>query len=465
MGDYIYRPMDSALTLLVDGQGSRRLDTELSDLSGNGNHGTIHGAVYKTAPSGKSVLSFDGIDDYIRTPNVITDPIGIEIDNSTMSASLRWIDKDCNYITPNEAYFNNHEIFREIWKCTLTANGVPTYGSTPAGAGLDLTGASGDVMSRYPNVQCKYELDGDFQRYWIAPFYSNHVGFSYHPNCYAGGGTLHGHWFGAVYEAHGYLDGLDSKFKLGSATGKVPITGGVAYPNCPESGRFTIDDALQFAANKGTGWTISGVYSDALWQLLYYIRYGTRDSQTKSGLGIVNKPSGSNFAGENTGSNSINSNLNYWGTGKGTGTDGLVAISVLNRQNPWGNVWKFVPGINVMADGSCRLTKQDGTGTIAGTLPEGSYETLPGTLPLTDNYISKFQTAQLGALTFMPLALAGTSSTSACDYYYHSAINPAIVLSGGDWYYGLYAGVSARYAHCPPSFSSRSFGARLEYRP
>jgi len=389
-------------------------------------------------------------------------PIGIEIDNSSMSASVQWIDKTGEYITPSEKYFNYHEIFSQIWKCTLTPAGIPTYGTTPSGAGLNLTGAAGDVMSRYPNVQIKYELDGDFQRYWIAPFYSNHVGFSYHPNCYAGGGTLHDHWFSGVYEANGYLDAGDSKFKLGSATGKVPITGGVAYPN---SGRFTIYDALQFAANKGTGWTISGVYSDALWQLLYYIRYGTRNSQAKSGLGIINKPSGTNFAGENTGSNSIDSNLDYWGTGKGTGTDGLVAISVLNRQNPWGNCWKFVHGINIMADGSCRVTKQNGTGTIAGTLPEGSYETLPGTLPLTDNYISKFQTDQLGALTFMPLAVAGTSSAGACDHYYHSTINPAIVLSGGNWTYGLSAGVGARNAYYAPTASDRNFGARLEYRP
>jgi hypothetical protein len=382
-----------------------------------------------------------------------------------MSASLQWIDKTGEYITPSEKYFNYHEIFSQIWKCTLTPAGIPTYGMTPAGAGLDLTGASGDVMSRYPNVQIKYELDGDFQRYWIAPFDSNHVGFSYHPNCYAGGGTLHDHWFSGVYDANGYLDAADSKFKLGSATNKTPITGGVAYPNCPNSGRFTIDDALLFAANKGAGWSIGDIYSESLWQLLYYIRYGTRDSQAKSGLGIVNKPSGSNFAGENTGSNSINSNLDYWGTGKGTGTDGQVAISVLNRQNPWGNVWKFVPGINVMADGSCRLTKQDGTGTIAGTLPEGSYETLPTALPLTDNYISKFQTDQLGALTFMPLAVAGTSSIGACDYYYHSAINPGIVLSSGAWTSGLSTGVGGRNAPIAPSYSNRYVGARLEYRP
>ena len=165
-------------------------------------------------------------------------PIGIEIDNSTITSTIRWIDKTGAYITPSEKYLNNHEIFSQIWACTLTPDGTPTYGTTPSGAGLDLTGASGDVMGRYPNVQFKYENNGNLQHYWIAPFDSNHVGFDYHPNCYAGGGTLRDHWYSGVYEAYGYLDATDSKFKLGSATGKQPITGGVAYPDCPNSGRF-----------------------------------------------------------------------------------------------------------------------------------------------------------------------------------------------------------------------------------
>ena len=87
--EYIYKSLDSALTLHVDGQGSRRLDTKLSDLSGNGKHGTINGAAYKTAPSGKSVLSFDGIDDYIRTPNIIRDVIGVMWQGES-KRSLSW---------------------------------------------------------------------------------------------------------------------------------------------------------------------------------------------------------------------------------------------------------------------------------------------------------------------------------------------------------------------------------------
>jgi len=44
--------------------GVNDTDTTVYDRSNFGNHGTIHGAVWQTLPSGKSALSFDGVDDY-----------------------------------------------------------------------------------------------------------------------------------------------------------------------------------------------------------------------------------------------------------------------------------------------------------------------------------------------------------------------------------------------------------------
>jgi len=43
--------------------------TKVFDRSPFGNHGTIHGAVWQTLPSGKSALSFDGVDDYVDCGN------------------------------------------------------------------------------------------------------------------------------------------------------------------------------------------------------------------------------------------------------------------------------------------------------------------------------------------------------------------------------------------------------------
>lgn len=66
--NHVYRPVDPLLILHSDGQGSRCTDSKFLDLSGNKNHGIITGATYKNAPSGKSVLNFNGTDNLIRIP-------------------------------------------------------------------------------------------------------------------------------------------------------------------------------------------------------------------------------------------------------------------------------------------------------------------------------------------------------------------------------------------------------------
>jgi hypothetical protein len=285
----------------------------------------------------------------------------------------------------------------------------------------------------------------------------------------------------AAYEAYGYLDPNDSKYKLGSATGKQPITGGVAYPNCPNSGRFTIDDALLFAGNKGTGWTIEDIYCKSLMQDLFYAQHGTRDSQTAIGKGIVDLPSVTGFAGLLTGANNIDANVNEFGTGMGGGTNGTTPVRWNNLENfTGGNVWEFTAGINVFASngtdgsgnpytaGSYRVTKRDGTGTIAGTLPTGSYKVGVGTVPMDDAYYSKVMTDPLGALLNIPLVAGDANSASNkayCDRWYYPRSNPSILLSGGYWIYGLSAGVGCRTASNAPSISARPVGARLKYIP
>jgi len=57
-------------------------NTTVYDRSVFGNHGTIYGAVWQTLASGKSVLSYDGADDYVEVPHSkslnITNEITIE---------------------------------------------------------------------------------------------------------------------------------------------------------------------------------------------------------------------------------------------------------------------------------------------------------------------------------------------------------------------------------------------------
>jgi hypothetical protein len=397
----------------------------------------------------------------------IREPVGMKINNASSSSAVTIVDRNGEAFSPDANFFRNHVIWGSMARCTIdpeNSNAV-TFGSNPRGDGLTLDGSAGDVMVRVPNVKYRYELDGIDQYIWYAPFDSNAPYFDYFPTCYQGGGSLHDHFYFGAYEASGYLD---TTFKLRSATGKTPVTGGVGYPDLPNTGRLTIDDAIAYAGNKGTGWTIGDVWSYALLQGLLYIKYGTRDLQTAVGRGIVDLASGVNFAGKLTGADSVDSRLDEWGCGVGSGTNGQTPTVVNGLENlaSGGNLWEFIAGINMMnSDGTVRITKPDGTGTIAGTIAAGNYITLPGTVPIVDGYISGIQTDAYGAITFTPSSAVGSSSTYLCDYYTYPRSSPSVVLFGGGWYTGSYAGVGCRSANNAPSFSIRTVGARLKFKP
>jgi hypothetical protein len=392
-------------------------------------------------------------------------PVGIEWDTSSNSPTLKRIDVNGDELITDASFFNNHAIWGSIGRCVRNrSTGVISYGQNARGDGLSLTGTAGDVLVEIPTAKVRYEVDGAKRRWWIAPIVSELSYYSIHPSAVQRGGTVRTKIYVGAFESYGYLDG--STFKLGSASGKTPVTGGVAYPGLPNSGRLTLDDAELYAKNAGFS-GITNVWTYAYLQLLMYIEYGTFDIQTALGKGIVDLESGENFAGKLTGDDSIDSRLGTNGTGTGSGTDGQTPVCWRGVENPYGNVWKLVAGINMFpSDGSYRVLKRDGTGTPAAALAEGSYETGDGTVPVSeDGYINGIQSDELGALSFVPSSNSGTSSTGLCDLFYRPNYSPAIVPFGGDWKSGLKAGVGCRLAYYGPSFSDRSAGARLEFLP
>jgi hypothetical protein len=392
-------------------------------------------------------------------------PVGIEWDTSSNSPTLKRIDVNGDELITDASFFNNHAIWGSIGRCVRNrSTGVISYGQNARGDGLSLTGTAGDVLVEIPTAKVRYEVDGAKRRWWIAPIVSELSYYSIHPSAVQRGGTVRTKIYVGAFEADGYLDG--STFKLGSASGKTPVTGDVAYLNLPNSGRLNLDDAELYAKNAGFS-GITNVWTYAYLQLLMYIEYGTFDIQTVLGKGVVDLASGENFAGKLTGADSIDSRLGTNGTGTGSGTDGQTPVCWRGIENPYGNVWEFVAGINMfLSDGTYRILKRDGTGTPAATLAEGSYETGAGTVPVAaDGYISGIQSEELGALAFIPSASAGSSSTYLCDYFGYPRYSPTIVRFGGPWYDGLLAGVGCRSAKNAPSASFRDIGARLEFLP
>lgn len=405
-------------------------------------------------------LFHDGTDWVARSTAPI---IGVEWDTTSTSPTLTWIDELGNPITAlPPGFFDSHPVWGGRWRCTRDrTTGQITFGSNARGDGLTLDGTAGDVLVREPAFWSKHEYDPveGLVRWWVSPRPS--TGFALHPYYYMrGGGFPAANMFCGAYEAYGYLD---ETFKLGSATGKTPITGGVAYPDLPNSGRLTIDDAELYAQNAGMS-GITSFWGDCARMLLMYIEYGTFDIQTALGAGVVDMASGSGFAGVNTGADGIDSRLAANGTGVGSGTDGLTPVCWRGIENPYGNAWKFVIGANFSLDGTFRLIKRDGTGTLAGTLPAGSYESGSG-VPIVDGSISGLIQGDLEGLAFVPAAAAGSTATYLCDNWWYPRGANYILLAGGAWNVARCAGPGCRNAGSAVSGSNRAFGARVEFRP
>lgn len=232
---------------------------------------------------------------------------------------------------------------------------------------------------------------------------------------------------------------------------------------------LTIADALTYAANKGAGWAISDIWSRSWVNGLIYTMIGTRNAKTV-GNGVINLLSGEGYNGLLNGANNIDTNVDEHGTGNGnnTGTSGLNPVGINNLQDLWGGTAEYVAGINFYSNGSCRVTNRDGTGVLAGILPEGSYELCPDTCPTSDGFLTTVQHNLPGAIAFLP-ATAGvggsSSSTNFTDYFWRSTHDPALGVYGGSWRLGTRCGPN----HIDATYSStntfREIGARLKYIP
>jgi hypothetical protein len=200
-------------------------------------------------------------------------------------------------------------------------------------------------------------------------------------------------------------------------------------------------------------------------RLLFYTEMASLNSQTALGRGIVDKTSGTGFAGELTGADSADTNVGTNGTGTGTGTNGFTPVVYRGIENPWGNVWKFVIGYNAV-DSEYRITKRDGTGILAGDLAAGEYEPSIAAPITTDGYQSDVETENLLQYLMIGSETAGSSSTYLCDYFYaHDAGEQSVVFSGGYWYHGSGAGVGSLNSAHGSSHSTRELGARFEFIP
>ncbi len=396
-------------------------------------------------------------------------PVGINVDTSSSSPAVTVIDINGNTISPSSSFFDNWVLTGGMRRCTRDrTTGIISYGTNNRGDGLTIDSTAGDALVSIPTARYKYMFFENDPYFWLMPNTDEYSRFTVHPLASQRGGVIQPKMFMGAFEAYGYLD--SGTFKLGSASGKQPVTGAVNYTDLPNSGRFTMDDAEDYANNIGTGFGITNLWASEYIHLLMVMEYGTFDLQSKLGIGVGNLVAGTGFAGKNTGADDIYSHMGINGTysSAGLSTDGTTPICYRGIENPYGNVYKYVIGLNANPDGTYRVLNRSGTTVkvLPATLTEDISEAGSGTLPLTAGFIKSIQPGGIGALSFLPnVSTGGSSTTYLCDYYYPPQNTPSLLRTGGGWTDNELSGINFKNIDVSTTRSYERIGARIEYYP
>ena len=240
-------------------------------------------------------------------------------------------------------------------------------------------------------------------------------------------------------------------------------------------------NAETMAQNRGTGWHLETIKITSANQLLMMVELGTMNTQTAIGQGVVSIPDKSSYnCSSYTGSTALLGNTTGQATETINETDsikiayivpGMLSITYRGVENPWGNIWKHIQGINIWGDG----TMDGGQPYIANNFVFAkneengdNYEPVGFTLPNYGGYISAMG---YGSKKFdwllMPSETRGDSGSPVGDYCYVTSnlLGYRIALLGERWLYGTNAGGFAWGCHSGVGVCARSIGGRLSYTP
>lgn len=314
------------------------------------------------------------------------------------------------------------------------------------------------------------------------------AGFRLHPAFYDANGNeidyiLDSAFEGSIWDADGGADGtgayllLDEQVITVSADKFCSIAG--AKPASGLTQNLTRPNIEQMAKNRGDNWHGDLIKPVSARQLLMIVELGMMNTQTGIGQGVVSIADNSAFnCSSITGSTSSLGN----GTGQAAQTinekggvtttetaNGKTAITWRGTENPWGNIWKFVYGVNLWGNGAM------GGGqpfictdfNFAESKNSGNYEGAGFTVTNANGYISAMGYSTKCDWLFMASECLGNSSLPVGDYHYitQNLNGYRIAPLGGDWYNGGTAGAFYWYLNAGVGIRNRSIGGRLVYVP
>lgn len=392
------------------------------------------------------------------------------------------------------ADFDKFKMFGGRKRCNVSDGGTINayYGDT----GYKEDGSNGQVMVYQPKfyyLVCPLEFDRQDTGYGYhlrkANYYvseTKRAGFKLHPAFYDKNGNevdyiLMSAYEGSIYDtsANAYLKNDEqvmdaSKDKFSSIAGARPASG--------YSQNLTRPNIEQMANNRGEGWHSFGIKTASMEELLMIVELGIMNTQTGIGQGVVNLPwtTGSDTTSSYAGATGSTASLGN-GTGRATETttyeggvatkntvDGKTSICYRGVENFWGNIWKFVYGINFYyEDGKPFLGYVCKDFNYAESKSTDNYEDIGFALPSENGYISAMGYSTKYDWLFLPSEVKGNSSLPVGDYYYQNNTwnGYRIAQLGGSWADGSSAGGFCWLLNGGVGYRDRDIGGRLVYVP
>ena len=238
-------------------------------------------------------------------------------------------------------------------------------------------------------------------------------------------------------------------------------TSGLTQSGATRSGFRTI------AAKRGSGWSQQTIQSVAATQILFLVEYASFNIQEKLGAGVTTKTDdGATSMTEITGATTTLGNK----SGQVINTNGYSVVAYRGEENPFGNIWKWVDGINTN-NGSTFAEGDTGTIYVA----DHGFKDNSGDAPYHEvgfssvylgwSYISAFGYAEDDDWLFYPTEGKGNSSLPVGDC--GQVVNPGwrVAVLGTRWDSGSNSGLFFLGVTIDSGTRYRHLGGRLLYVP
>lgn len=290
-------------------------------------------------------------------------------------------------------------------------------------------------------------------------------GFKIHPAFKRNGVEYDKIYIGAykasLYDTSATAYILDDSATMDNATDKLASIAG-AKPASGLVNNLTRANCRKMAGNIGTGWQIIDFAVANMNALLFLVEYAKMNAQEVIGLGYVSiTDDGETSMTINTGSTASIGN----GTGMAEGTNGKASIIYRGMEDPFGNIWEFVDGLNVEAKG--KNIGYWANHSFADDTNASPYQSCGFTIAQANGHVSAFGWSEDCDWAFLAAETLGDSSKPVGDYHWQNATYNGwlIPLLGGSW--GDSSGCGLCYWHVNDASSARyrHIGSRLVYIP